>query len=151
MGFDIYGLAARSKKGEYFRNNVWWWRPLAEYVLGRVDVPREEARHWDSNDRQEVSARTALLIADTLDRLIASGETARYEREYRRQLKALPLQECDVCGGSGERHDEIVDGRCNGCDGRGQVKNWSCHYPFSVENVREFAEFCRESGGFQIC
>ena len=24
-------------------------------------------------------------------------------------------------------------------------------YPFSVENVREFANFCYQSGGFEIC
>ena len=25
------------------------------------------------------------------------------------------------------------------------------HYPFDIENVKEFAEFCIESGGFKIC
>ena len=27
MGMDVYGLEPRKEKGEYFRNNVWWWRP----------------------------------------------------------------------------------------------------------------------------
>jgi hypothetical protein len=26
MGMDVYG-----ESGNYFRNNVWWWRPLANY------------------------------------------------------------------------------------------------------------------------
>ena len=30
-------------------------------------------------------------------------------------------------------------------------RKWNASYPFSVENVREFAEFCRFSGGFKIC
>ena len=30
-------------------------------------------------------------------------------------------------------------------------KDAEYNYPFSEENVREFAIFCHESGGFQIC
>jgi len=39
MGFDIYGSSPKSEKGKYFRNSVWWWRPLAEFVLEHCDVP----------------------------------------------------------------------------------------------------------------
>ena len=31
MGMDVYGIAPTSERGEYFRNNVWWWRPLWDY------------------------------------------------------------------------------------------------------------------------
>ena len=32
MGFDVYGKDPDpgSGSGEYFRNNVWWWRPLRD-------------------------------------------------------------------------------------------------------------------------
>ena len=30
-------------------------------------------------------------------------------------------------------------------------KKFDASYPFSEEHVREFAEFCRFSGGFKIC
>ena len=26
------------QSGTYFRNNVWWWRPLAEYVIEHTKV-----------------------------------------------------------------------------------------------------------------
>ena len=29
--------------------------------------------------------------------------------------------------------------------------NWDKSYPFNVENVEQFAKFCLESGGFEIC
>ena len=29
-------------------------------------------------------------------------------------------------------------------------KEWIENYPFSVENVKEFADFCKDSGGFTI-
>ena len=30
-------------------------------------------------------------------------------------------------------------------------KSWNDSYPFSVENVQDFADFSRHSGGFEIC
>ena len=33
MGMDVFGNNPRNKEGEYFRNNVWWWRPLADFIL----------------------------------------------------------------------------------------------------------------------
>ena len=30
-------------------------------------------------------------------------------------------------------------------------KDWNGGYPFSEKNVKEFAEFAEQSGGFQIC
>ena len=29
-------------------------------------------------------------------------------------------------------------------------KNFNGNYPFSVDNVKEFSEFCKNSGGFTI-
>ena len=31
MGMDVYGTEPKNEKGEYFRNNVWWWHPLWSY------------------------------------------------------------------------------------------------------------------------
>jgi hypothetical protein len=64
MGFDVYGLSPKSEKGKYFRNSVWWWKPLARFILENCDVPEEEAEDWGTNDGQEVSALTADHIAD---------------------------------------------------------------------------------------
>ncbi len=147
---DIYGRNAKSEKGEYFRNNVWWWRPLASYVLDVIDVPEKEQRYWGSNDGQKVSARTSLKIAKVLKEKIAAGEVKKYEEEYNARLKSLPRVTCGICKGTGERNDAVVQGTCNGCSGNGKVKDWATSYPFSEENVKEFAEFCEESGGFEI-
>ena len=145
MGFDLYGSRAKSEKGEYFRNNVWWWRPLATYVLAHVEIPEEVAKYWQYNDGVEVKEKLAIRIADTLDKLIQDGETARYEKEYTQWQNALPDEACDICKGTGQRDDAVVQGKCNACAGAGT------NYPFEVDNVREFADFCRESGGFRIC
>ena len=41
MGFDLYGNS-KNKEGEYFRNNVWWWRRLADYVCEYTGVVDEK-------------------------------------------------------------------------------------------------------------
>ncbi len=109
MGFDIYGVNAKSEKGAYFRNSIWWWHRLAQYILSCVEIPEHERQYWNMNGGQHVSEETALLIAKTLREKIASGEVRKHEEEYQNTF-----------------------------------------YPFSEENVQEFAEFCEESGGFQI-
>ena len=147
MGFDLTGNKAKSKKGEYFRNNVWWWRPLAEYVMLNCNV--NDFAEWGFNNGHLVEETEALDIADKLDELIASRETAKYAREYRAMLKKLPKEKCDLCNGTGVRNDKIVQGKCNGCV-KGFRDNFAIHYPFSVENVRNFSKFCRDSGGFTI-
>ena len=148
MGFDLFGTNAVSEKGEYFRNNVWWWRPLADYVVDRCNLDGEG---WFDNRGHEVSATTAQQIAKTLDELAARGAVRDYQKEYMAQLDALPDQQCSLCNGSGVRSDEFVKGACNACKGAGHVPAWPRHYPFSEENVRAFADFCRDSGGFAIC
>jgi hypothetical protein len=151
MGFDLFGRRAKSERGAYFRNNVWWWRPLAEYILANVNIPDEEARNWQYNDGTVVSEETALHIADTLEGLIAQGHTQRYKEQYRKRRARLPLVECPICHGLGLRPDNIVKGTCNTCAGEGKVQHWDTHYHFDTENVKEFAKFCRDSGGFRIC
>jgi DnaJ-class molecular chaperone len=150
MGFDLYGLRAKAEKGEYFRNNVWWWHPLAEYVLEHVEIPEKESAYWFTNDGQKVSQRTALKIAATLNELIANGDVKKYEQQYKEFLAKLPLVACWLCKGSGVRNDEQVKGRCNACRGTGKQEDFRTNYPFSEENVKDFAAFCQESGGFQI-
>jgi hypothetical protein len=41
-------------------------------------------------------------------------------------------------------------GWCNGCDGRGDQEAAEAMYPFSVENVEEWASFLEACGGFEI-
>ena len=153
MGFDLYGIKAISKKGEYFRNNVWWWRPLWVYVCEACsDILTEEdmnAGHF--NDGYKIDAEKSRRIAARLGALIKEKKVLQYSDEYNSELESLPDEKCDLCKSTGERHDKYVDGQCNVCAGRGKVRPSDTWYPFKVENIKEFAKFCRASGGFEIC
>ena len=164
MGMDVYGKNATVEVGGYFRNNVWWWRPLADFLTATYPDLTAGCTYWQSNDGDGLDAAGALALADALDRDLANGRVTAYADQYAAEIAALPDSECDLCQGTGLRTDEVgrangLDkprdpatgkGGCNGCQGTGRRENWGKSYPFEVENVREFAAFLRHSGGFEI-
>lgn len=170
MGMDVYGKSATSEKGEYFRNNVWSWRPLWNYC---VELAPELGLDVDggSNGGDGMDAEGAEDLAVILYNELASGRTAEYEKKYKAEIAALPRSVCDYCAGTGIRSDavgqnmampstplspaiQIITGRthgwCNGCSGEGKVDHIASSYPFDEANVREFAEFLSDCGGFNI-
>ncbi|MBB4730513.1 hypothetical protein [Xanthomonas arboricola] len=155
MGMDVYGKAPVSEKGEYFRNNIWWWHPLWRYCehLAPDLIPENNLGH--SNDGWGLNRRKSQALADRLAAALDSGETEQHAQAYKAYLDSLPPEPCRICGGTGHRAPPPETGpgslSCNGCNGQGSVPNFSTHYPFSVENVREFEAFLRDCGGFRIC
>lgn len=154
MGMDVYGETPTSEKGEYFRNNIWWWHPLWHYCeqLAPDLIPGNNFGH--SNDGWGLNRRKSLKLADRLASALAAGKTEQYALERKQYLESLPLEKCNTCGGTGHRAEPPQAGpgplHCNSCDGKGEVPNFRAHYPFSVENVREFEAFLRDCGGFRI-
>lgn len=170
MGMDVMGLEPTSEQGSYFRNNVWWWRPLWNYCE-EVAPALCDGVSGHYNDGDGLDSVSASELATVLFAEIESGRTEQYRLNYYAQLAELPREDCSLCEATGIRTDEVgvsngqptralspevasLVGReigwCNGCDGVGTKEHWATHYPFSVENVREFAEFVRDSGGFGI-
>ena len=151
MGMDVYGVAPTSEAGEYFRNSVWSWRPLWDFVSESCDLDEDVELSGHFNDGMQIDEFTARLIAKTLFSLLNDGTVATYQRAHDVLLKALPDEECKHCNGTGVRDDEYVQGKCNGCNGTGKVRPFETWYSFSEENVQKFAEFADHSGGFEIC
>ena len=98
--------------GVYFRNNVWYWRPLWDYVcMACGDTMTEDDLHaGHHNDGHVIDAEQCEVIVERLEFLLKIGAVAKYEVE---------------------REDE--------------------NYPFDEENVRDFLNFVKHSGGFEIC
>ena len=116
--------------GIYFRNNVWWWRPLWDYVwklCGECDeadnfalaadrvITREQYEEGHMNSGAEINVHQAELIALRLNHAIKMGWVEKYKKQYEADTKD-------------DEHQ----------------------YPFHEDNVKAFADFCHDSGGFSI-
>ena len=171
MGMDVYGKNPSSEKGSYFRNNVWYWRPLWGYCEELHHDLCHKVEYGHSNDGDGLDADDARLLGERLLADIANGVTAEYERQHNEYIASLPRTDCQYCGATGIRTDEVgvehgmptkelepevamlvgrTHGYCNGCRGEGKVEHFATNYGFSVDNVRNFAEFLLECGGFEI-
>ena len=168
MGMDVYGKEPTSETGKYFRNNVWGWRPLWDYVsdIGASVISDELHRAGHHNDGAGLDAAGSLHLAQLLRAELDNGRTANYAAARQAALDALPLHDCPWCNGTGVRTDVVgvrngmlerinphtgKPGWCNGCDGKGKVNDDATSYGFSVENVEEFTVFLEHCGGFRIC
>lgn len=171
MGMDVYGDKPTKKVGEYFRNNVWWWRPLWNYCLEMHPDIAGKVKDGHSNSGDGLNAEDALKLGMLLRQDVDSGFVNKYAQEYKQYVDNLPLESCYICNGSGSLKitavQNLVDSllvssktqestqsqekKCGKCDGSGKSESWMKSYPFSVDNVREFSEFCIYSGGFSIC
>lgn len=197
MGFDIYGLNPNLKTkrpeidwskstekekeayfkaldefedanpGYYFRNNVWWWRPLAELIYDKCgdllsDEQKEGLHH---NNGTEFDDDTALAIARRLSDLIKNGYVAELEESIKANAKIASEHNKKIEQKLQDLKKEVESIRPN--ENLAPIdypfpynnhwkeinaqKSWDDSYPFAKENVEEFINFARHSGGFQIC
>ena len=150
MGMDVHGV----KSNEYFRNNVWWWRPLAQYVCEVAPEITSNCQYWQTNDGDGLTEEESIALADALQAEVDAGRTAEYQAKHEAHLESIPRESCEICDGTGFRKQPpqvgAGDRLCNGCNGEGERESFATHYPFSVDNVVEFIGFLRKCGGFQI-
>lgn len=171
MGMDVYGLDASEEVGEYFRRNVWGWRPLWDYIDEvHHDLVSDVDGHSNSGDG--LNSSKSLVLASRLKMDVSTGKAARYVTERDTALAALPREECTLCNSTGIRADVVgkeqmmptralppevakqvgrTIGWCNGCNGLGDKESWDASYYLEVKDIEEFAEFLTHCGGFQIC
>ena len=149
MGMDVYGINPTSSDGDYFRNNVWWWRPLWDYCCHVDTELATKVPYGHSNDGDGLQTdEECQILANQLQESIDNGSAESYIAEYYKEIEALPLETCRICGGTGKKTDETT---CFSCEGKGEVKSWAASYPIDIENIQNFANFLRKCGGFKIC
>ena len=153
--------------GHYFRNNVWYWRPLWSFIVTVCDdiLNEEDCEKGSNNDGHEISEEKALAIADRIDDINESGAIDLFAENVEEIRK------------EGEKHNKKLEVKKETLRKRVHTymdsdkivpahypepykamwkklqdqEDWDAHYPFDADNVREFGKFCKESGGFEIC
>jgi len=135
MGFDLMGQKAKNKKGEYFRNNVWWWRNLWIFVTLNCQriLTKEEMDYGNWNDGKKIVKQKAERIVMKLKETIKNGQAKEFEKQITEVQKAAIENNKKLKGGASDPEFDFSE-----------------HYPFTVENLKEFIEFVENSGGFRI-
>ena len=137
--------------GVYFRNNVWWWRPLWSYCYEVCEhlLTDEEWQAGSYNDGHEYDEDVCIAMAELLQAEIDDGSCQRYQEWYQSKLDNTPNETCSRCNGNNRGRKKKKD--CNPCEGTGEQESWSKSYPFHVDNVQRFVNFLKECGGMSIC
>lgn len=171
MGMDVYGKNPANEAGQYFRRNVWGWRPLWDYVEDQHPELAELVEYGHSNDGDGLDGEKSLLLAKLLEEDLSTGRAQEYIAQRNKRLAELPLEDCELCEATGIRTDKIgvehlmnekeltpelasILGRdkgwCNGCNGEGKKQNFMTSYYLDHEDLEEFAQFLKACGGFEI-
>ena len=199
MGFDLYGLKPKIKKGSvkpptidwnkctegerdkyfkisnkweadnvgiYFRNNVWWWRPLADLVIKLCKLLDEKQKeHLHDNGGYKYDEATAHYIADTLEAFVKSPVTKRSEIEHKKAMKKaeahnkkvqVKLDALRVKAIARTKNKNIVPRDYpkdlnDKWESIYRERDHTDSYPFALKNVKAFIKFLRECGGFSVC
>ena len=110
--------------GRYFRNNIWFWRPLWFFICSEVApkiLSKEDKKEGEYNNGYTINAVKANYIAERIATLDKSGFLDVWAEQWEEERRKL------------EEDDDT-----------------SSHYPFNADNAREFGAFCQGSGGFSI-
>jgi len=154
--------------GVYFRNNVWWWRPLADYIIKKIKnedwFNDEIAERLHDNSGFQFTEEQALCIKKHLEKGLRSGEVSKLAKKNQEEMKIA------------EKHNNQIQKKMDKLqkkveketgketapmewdkkykdewDFLWESKDWRDSYPFCVKNVKAFSEFLGECGGFEIC
>jgi len=164
--FEQQAKYENANVGIYFRNNVWWWRPLADLVVKLCKLLDEKQKeHLHDNSGYEYDEATAKYIADTLEAFVKSPVAKRTEKEHKKAMKKaevhnkkvqvkLEALRKDAIAQTGNKNIAPRDYPKELNDKWEHIYSLTDHiesYPFSLKNVKEFIAFLRECGGFRVC
>jgi len=153
---DVYGKKPDAPLGEYFRRSVWGWHPLWELCAEIAPDLCGKVKYAHSNDGDGLNAEDSMQLALLLDQACNNGRAAQLAQGRREEVCTLPDEECYLCGGTGKRRP-VGQGPgpgnepCNACNSTGRRRPFETSYDADAEDVREFAEFLKHCGGFEIC
>ena len=153
--------------GAYFRNNVWWWRPLWSFVCEHCEdiLTEKDINSGCYNDAHIISRRKAEAIAVRLEDVIESEETEMWIKEHEDNMQQAKRNNKQV-EAELEELKKLVEVETGNPDIYPAIypdkfkkkydevygkRDWASSYPFSKDNVINFIKFARQSGGFSIC
>lgn len=103
MGMDVIGRNPATATGEYFRANVWSWRPIWDYCSAIAPDICNKVEHAYSNDGDGLKAKDAKMLGEIILGEIRAGRTHTYLFERNDYLQSLEQIPCTHCRSTGTR------------------------------------------------
>ena len=152
--------------GNYYRANVWFWRPVWSFVCAFCDdfLSDADMEAGESNSGDRISKTKANKIASRIRKLEKQGTIQSWEDEM-----LIPFNEA-------KEHNKEIDKEMEVFQDKMRIKydkdilpntyndddkkiwnyiyskrSWAGSYPPSAIAIIGFGRFCGESGGFKIC
>lgn len=131
MGYDLYG----AKNNSYFRANIWAWPSIMEFVEKAGVLPPHVIEGMYYNDGQHVSEEQALLLGDRIEEMLDDvDDDMEYISWTDNPMSGMVSQLVGALQASGAK-----------------IEPSAPIHSTNAAHVREFVEFCRQSGGFEVC
>ena len=164
--FDAVDSYEKTVIGSYFRNNVWWWRPLWQFVTMICDdiLTEKDVSEGGFNGGHKISKTKSKRIAARIRKADKEGviDTFQSVHDERRAeatkvnkkiaVSKVKLKKKVKANGHGDIAPiEYPEPYRTEWEALQDSEQWAGHYPFDGDNVRQFGKFCDNSGGFEIC
>jgi hypothetical protein len=175
MSIDAYGKAPISENGKHFHRNVWIHFPLVAICKQLSPKVARRCKDWHSNTGDGLERKSARKLALELEKVIETDNGSALDALCLRMTWQWRYGPCPFCFDdkwvklitahrtpSGNailtRIDDptYIDIKgeilpCDCCKGIGHMRPISeDHFHVLPDDVREFARFCKDSGGFEI-
>ena len=172
MGMDVYGRNPKNETGEYFRANVWGWRPI-HFLCGFCVEKHEVETGYDDLIPEKTFDRMsensgAGLRSDRKCNLLANHLKYFVDETFSKGVWHQHSPEVGSTIGVNEDNDFYIDFHnkmyvgspdpvTGGCkfltDEELKDPNVEKHSPYTVEkeDIEEFIVFLKNCGGFQVC
>lgn len=151
MGMDVYGINPADDDGDYFRANVWSWRPilsmieLANEMAGKTLLDQETLDSMGHNDGAGLNTQGECeFLAQLLQQLVTPKNLSDAGFVVDGEEINYPIwdKEKDLvtdAEGLLKRADEVDD-----------LENYKSAYGTTFDHVKQFIKFLRSCGGFEV-
>jgi len=135
MGMDVVGRMPSSPTGEYFRANVWSWRPIHALIVELCS---------DLLDEEMIESIGFNVGAGPTDQPTCTEMASRFDRWMEHHVHGLDLEVPDVRvaeDGHFVTEEELLEN-----------PELETRTPYEVEDdhLKEWIEFLRHCGGFEV-
>ena len=151
--------------GSYFRANVWWWRPIWTFVCYSCDfLSAKDCDKGGHNGGETISKTKSLRIASRLRKLDRTGVIDAWVDEYMTGYKKAKKDNEKVQKKIDKLQDKVKNKLGDSIvpadypepyktkwNNLYSERSWSSSYPTNKDIIMQFADFCEQSGGFEIC